>query len=322
MPLDKFKAFTLVELLVVIAIIGLLSTIVLVATSGLREQAEIAKTLQWAKSIDSLLGADAVGIWNMDENPATQGTTIKDMSGWGNNGTLNTGETGVNKSVAGVMGQAISFDGVDDYINCGFGQSLKPNNKLSISVWVKMETPSTSRQPSILGNSYYTAGAVSGYRLMIVPNGTWNGASYWSGYWSDINSYYMGLCLYRGVAQGDVAWSGQVGYTVSASNMENKWNHIVAVFDRPVMKIYLNGREVGSGTYDYDIFYHQYSTYIGADSWNITSEEFSGLIDEVRIYNTALTASQIQSQYYVSLNGLLAKGLMNETEYNERLTIR
>jgi prepilin-type N-terminal cleavage/methylation domain-containing protein len=108
--------FTLVELLVVIAIVGLLSTIVLVSTSGLREQAEIAKTLQWAKSIDSLLGADAVGIWNMDENPASQGTIIKDLSGWGNNGTFNTGEVGVNKSMPGVVGNAISFDGVDDYV--------------------------------------------------------------------------------------------------------------------------------------------------------------------------------------------------------------
>jgi prepilin-type N-terminal cleavage/methylation domain-containing protein len=64
---NRYKAFTLIELLVVIAIIGLLSSVVLVSTSGLRDRAEITKIMQWAKSLNSLLGSQAAGIWNFDE---------------------------------------------------------------------------------------------------------------------------------------------------------------------------------------------------------------------------------------------------------------
>ncbi|MDP1624281.1 MAG: type II secretion system protein, partial [bacterium] len=119
------KGFTLAELLVVISILGLLASIVLVSTSGATERARIAKILQWSQSLHSLLGADVVGIWRLDENPAIHGTTMVDSSGNGNNGTLFTNDGATNKAVAGVVGGALSFDGVDDYVSCGNGSSLK-----------------------------------------------------------------------------------------------------------------------------------------------------------------------------------------------------
>jgi hypothetical protein len=66
-----------------------------------------------------------------------------------------------------------------------------------------------------------------------------------------------------------------------------------------------------------------YNAMIGA-YWNNTYpiQFFDGSVDEARIYNTALTASQIQSQYYVGLNKLLAKGLIDETEYQQRLAVK
>jgi hypothetical protein len=45
----------------------------------------------------------------------------------------------------------------------------------------------------------------------------------------------------------------------------------------------------------------------------------NGLVDEVRIYETALTSAQIEAQYYAGLHKLLSKGLMSEEEYQERL---
>ncbi|PIV44871.1 MAG: hypothetical protein COS25_02885, partial [Candidatus Nealsonbacteria bacterium CG02_land_8_20_14_3_00_37_10] len=93
------KGFTLAELLVVISILGLLASIVLVVTSGATERARIAKILQWSQSLHSLLGADVVGSWRMDENPAIHNTFITDYSGWGNNGTLITNDGSTNKAV-------------------------------------------------------------------------------------------------------------------------------------------------------------------------------------------------------------------------------
>lgn len=52
---------------------------------------------------------------HMEENPATDGTLIADSSGQGNHGRLVTAD-GYNKSGPGHVGQALSFDGVDDYL--------------------------------------------------------------------------------------------------------------------------------------------------------------------------------------------------------------
>ena len=83
------KSFTLIELLVVIAIIGLLSSIVMVSVSKVREKAKRAAGLQAESSIFEGLGASAVGIWEFDEG---SGSYANDSSGKGNDGTL-TGDT-------------------------------------------------------------------------------------------------------------------------------------------------------------------------------------------------------------------------------------
>ncbi|MEA3295592.1 MAG: prepilin-type N-terminal cleavage/methylation domain-containing protein, partial [Patescibacteria group bacterium] len=83
--LEGAKAFTLIELLVVISIIGLLSSIVLVSTKGIREKARLAKAQKFDSSIQHALGANAVGIWRFEEGT---GTTAHDESGYGNDGTI------------------------------------------------------------------------------------------------------------------------------------------------------------------------------------------------------------------------------------------
>ncbi|MDD2732203.1 MAG: type II secretion system protein, partial [Candidatus Pacebacteria bacterium] len=74
------KGFTLIELLVVIAILGLLASIILLSTRGVRERGIIAKGLQFSGSIKHALGADIVGEWNFEDN-------CNDSTGNGNNGT-------------------------------------------------------------------------------------------------------------------------------------------------------------------------------------------------------------------------------------------
>jgi prepilin-type N-terminal cleavage/methylation domain-containing protein len=285
------KAFTLVELLVVIAIIGLLSTIVLISTSGLREQAEIAKTLTWARSIDSTLGADAVGIWNMDENPASQGTVIKDMSGWGNDGTLSTGETGVNKSVAGVVGQAISFDGVDDYIDLPSSAILRLGNEGTIAIWVKAN--SFSQDYNIMYTSTGGADIDKAPYIYCSPDGKLNA--------------YLGGAARQGIPSDIYLSIGQwylVLFTWDGSNVSLYANMDYYTIPQTVINQFTGNFRIG-----------RYNPVTPERIWD-------GLIDEVRIYNQALTASQIQSQYYAGLNKLLAKGLIDEIEYQERLVLK
>jgi prepilin-type N-terminal cleavage/methylation domain-containing protein len=291
MPLNKFKAFTLVELLVVIAIVGLLSTVVLVSTSGLREQAEIAKTLTWAKSIDSLLGANAVGIYNLNESPAIHGTTISDLSGWGNNGTLTTNDGATNKSAEGVVNGALSFDGVDDYAVTVESDVFDLDaSDFTMEGWFWEDSGTASGWDGITLGYHYTSGAELTQTRLVVDDRNVGGSI--------------------------------IVFNYSSPAPTRQWNHIVVTHDisEKQFKAYLNGNPNGSQTYTYtlDDFSPNYLK-IGLSE---ASYYFHGLIDEVRIYNTALTSFQIQSSYYAGLNKLLAKGLMDEVEYTERLTIR
>ena len=79
------SGFTLIELLVVIAIIGILSAVVLASLNTAREKGRIAAAKQQDSSIFNGLGANLVAEWNFDEDG---GTTINDLSGNGNTGTL------------------------------------------------------------------------------------------------------------------------------------------------------------------------------------------------------------------------------------------
>lgn len=122
--------FTVIELLVVVAIIGLLVTIILVATRGSTEKAKLAGTIQYSASIRHVLGVDAVGIWSFDGwlggvNP------VKDDSDNNLSGTVLG-----NPTIAdGIVQKAINFDG-NDHIRIVSASAFDLTN-FTYSVWVK-----------------------------------------------------------------------------------------------------------------------------------------------------------------------------------------
>src|SRR3990167_283101 len=74
-----------------------------------------------------------VGYWNFDEG---SGATVADSSGNGNTGTLTNGPTWT----TGKIGQALSFDGSNDYVDAGTGSSLNLASSLTVSAWIKPDT--------------------------------------------------------------------------------------------------------------------------------------------------------------------------------------
>lgn len=86
-----------------------------------------------------------VGYWKMDEG---SGITTVDSSGNGNDGILTNGPTWIQ----GKLDRAISFDGVDDYMNSNLDVSWNNTNSLSISFWIKPNN--TSDTAGILGKIY------------------------------------------------------------------------------------------------------------------------------------------------------------------------
>src|SRR3989442_13046641 len=79
----------------------------------------------------------------------------------------------------------------------------------------------------------------------------------------------------------------------TAALAANTWAHLAATYDRVTMRLYVNGVQVASRVQTGNIATSTNPLQIGGDS--LYGQYFQGAIDEVRIYNVALTAAQIQA---------------------------
>jgi prepilin-type N-terminal cleavage/methylation domain-containing protein len=271
----KQKAFTLIELLVVIAIIGVLASIVLVNLRGSREKARIAKSLQYSQSINHALGAYAISIWSFDDSVADASTS--DTSGYGNHCEL----IGSPVQTEGIIRNGFSFDGSADYLDCGAKPSLEMGtDDMTVTVWIKI-------------------GNVTADHMGIVTKGAQGP--------TDIG-YELS---YRALSQNDIHfWIGN-GANRLYGNSDNdlglddgNWHFITVSADRDGdIVFYVDSDNVGDGSiasYDgEDITNPSRDLRIGR--WSGSPQSFNGLIDEVRIYKEALSASEIQKHYVEGL---------------------
>ena len=189
------------------------------------------------------------------------GTMTKDLSGWSNHGTLVNGPTWTN----GRVGKCLSFDGSDDYVNIKDGALVANEPNSTIEVWIKWN--GTMGEKSIYDESISYGGTNFRIRLSDgVPN-------------FDIHRV-SGWC-----------------YTNNTTSItSNDWHHIVGVLSYSGgMKIYVDGIEKGSNSNNLPSDYSIQHSWIGR--YGQEGFYFPGLIDEVRIYNRALSASEIQDHY-------------------------
>jgi prepilin-type N-terminal cleavage/methylation domain-containing protein len=306
----KFKAFTLVELLVVIAIVGLLSTIVLAVTSGVSEQGRIAKGLQFSKHLENSLGDYLVGRWTFDETANLCGTNkVCDTSGWNNHGTMNNfvSPYGLVTDTPSGQGQALSFDGTSNYMNCGNSASLNLINSFTITAWVKSTKNNASLFQGIAGKANLS-GSEYGYFLTKRPD----------------NKFYFQARTGGPYTREDVSTYSDKTYT------DNTWHYLAGVFlSNGSHYLYIDGVQQiahsGIGTFGPAASSIPFvvGTAYGDVPLNTTYlERFGGLIGDVNLYNTVLSAFQIESHYYAGLNRLLIQGLIDRNEYQKRLAIK
>ena len=92
---------------------------------------------------------------------------------------------------------------------------------------------------------------------------------------------------------------GSTWYYVNPSFVPstNTWYHVVGTYDLDVGKIYVNGRLGGATSSPSGAIDASTNIRIGAASDNGDNKNFDGLIDEVKIFNYALTPNQIQAEY-------------------------
>jgi hypothetical protein len=94
--------------------------------------------------------------------------------------------------------------------------------------------------------------------------------------------------------------SGASTYTVDSSTSvaDGKWHYIAATYDGTTMRIYVDGVQTGSGTsFSGNLPTQAGNVRIGADYDTTPANFFNGSIDDVRIYNRALSATEIQNLY-------------------------
>lgn len=258
------SAFTLIELLVVISIIGLLASIVVVNVNSARGKAKTARAVKFSQIIYHALGSDAVGAW--DFNEASGATIFKDISSSGNDANCtNCPTTASGPSFSGGnLGNALSFDGVNDYLIVGNNVNLQTFTSITLEAWFNAIS-FTDLYPTILGKG-------SEYYLSTPNGGT--------------------QIIFRHSTIGD-------GFTTANYSLSTgRWYHVVVTWDGVKTSIYLDGQyiygENAAGTISSTgngLAIGNYRT-----TWDNT-HRFHGLIDEVRIYPKALTSAQIQQHY-------------------------
>ncbi len=242
-------------------------------------------------SIADNAAADLVAHWRFDE---TSGTTASDSSGNGLNGTLG----GDPQWVAGTIGGALEFDG-DDYVDFGAPAVFDFGTEdFTISAWIKMT--------AVMRGSIFAIGGDDGggirYTLAMGEN----------------NNNKLTLTM-----DNDSDKNQSRGDTVINDGV---WHHVVGMIKGDVALVYVDGVE--DGTIDLPEGYDlsgvlQHNAYVGAITSNegnsLHVEKFMiGLIDDVRIYDTALSEPEIQAimeggslEYPFALSPEPADGLLH-----------
>ena len=257
------KAFTLIELLVVISILGILASVVLISMEGATDQAEQKKAMEFSHTVRVSLGADLMGEWRFDENT---GIEAKDSSGYDNHGTLVNFSDPPDWTDQGIFDNALVFDGVNDYVNCGTDPSLTLLNAITMEAWVF--PTSHANYPRIVKFGVSESNS-QGTHLQLTT--------------SDYFRFYIG--------------DGTVKRYASKQGNLNEWTHLVGTFDGQNVILYMNGVLADSSAFSAatTISYNNSSRYIG--TFSSGSSPFIGTIDEVRVYDRALSSAEVYKLY-------------------------
>jgi hypothetical protein len=202
-------------------------------------------------------------VQHMSQDPSGTAPQMLDSTQYGNNGT-SAGTMTSGDLVTGQIDGATDFDGANDTIDMGNGSSLNITNALTIDFWIK---PSAEPNDWTRVLTKFTDSA---------PTQGW-----WIGY-HNVAPRRIYLDLNR---------NGAIGNTVSrvVTPSLNVWTHVVFSWSGSVVGTFSNGVLVGNTSIIGPIG-------ISANSL-IVSKYFNGQIDEVRISNTARSASWIATEY-------------------------
>ncbi|MDD5328002.1 MAG: LamG domain-containing protein [Phycisphaerae bacterium] len=202
-------------------------------------------------------GCGIAGCWKLDE---ASGLTAADSSGSGHDGTL------INMAgdewTGGVINRGLAFDGTNDGVDCG------NNNGLNLDAgswggWVRLDEPKKWAERIIFKENSGGTGICELFD--------------WNGFKAEV---VVGGLRYRASSP--------------SSTNTKQWYHVFATYDEETLRLYVDGQEVASnaspsGTIDDNAG----PLGLGTAVTDATFAPFYGMIDDVRVYNRALSADEV-----------------------------
>ena len=227
---------------------------------------------------------DLVGLYRLEDNDST--STVESSSIVGSDGTLKSGTSSINTNTAdykvGRIGGALEFDGTDDYITLGSGDQLNLNGSHSYSAWFRLDDDDAS---------YVIVGKV--------------GDSISADYQSYMYVYRttQGRLTLQAKVYNSSATTTTIGQWDDSDLDTNRWYHATMTYEY-----------IGSGTSNFKLYLDgvlidSSSTAVGAPKSCTVGDTrigileyndlmpFEGQIDEVLIYNEALSSDDVSDLY-------------------------
>ena len=188
-----------------------------------------------------------------------QGRLLQDSSGNGNHGTIH----GAAWVTCGSR-FALSFDGVDDYLDCGAGASLNLSRAVTVEAWVCPAAIPGAGEAGVLGKCY---------------------GSFFLTQYTDGNFWW---------------YIGGGGSSIRAPVSPGRWHHVAGTFDGKTSRLYVDGTPRGSKTFESRSIPEGGSFFLGTssgDSHYTKGYFYKGMIAEVAVHERALSAEEIAGHY-------------------------
>ena len=213
-----------------------------------------------------------VGVWHMSEDPTRTCAGTKEMcdSTSNNNDVDSNGSQVVGDQLSGKIAGSLNFDGTNDYLEGADSDSLDVSNAVTVSLWVYPREDGNGNEIPIF-RKQDASDSCGAFTLFLYTQ--WGLLSTDSCNWANRGN--------------------------SSTPTLNKWQHVVATYDGTSIRYYINGdiRDTknldGVGAPNTSVFSIGGPTITG---W-LTSQYLNGILDEIKISNTARPAAWIKTEY-------------------------
>ncbi len=236
--------------------------------------------------------AGLVGWWSGDGN-------ANDIAGT-NNGTFQGGATA---SAVGEVGQAFSFDGTNTFVQIPDSPALRPTN-LTVEAWMRFSALDSA------GNS------MVGQQYIIFKQNTRSGS---------FEGYYLGKERAGSADTFHFAVSSSAGQSVDLASatlvQTGVWYHVAAVRGSDFIQLYVNGQLERQASVSFPQDYGDFPLYFGSSGQWYWDAKFAGSLDEVSLYNRALSSNEIAAIYLAGVAGKCKGNQFTFTTNNGTLTI-